>query len=343
MQPVLQDDTLGMLPPATPLMQPATPLMQPGTPMMQPGTPMMQPATPLMTHEPMIPASPLMQPQTPLMQPATPHMQAPPTPQMHSPQDPPTPFMAPPTPLMAPPTPHMAPATPHMTPGTPLMQPATPLMQPGTPLMAPGTPLRYDEHQDHLGPASVFSVQAPPTPLPLEDIPAHEVSSFLQDHEAPSTHETEEHHQQQPNQTPLHIPDGLDNLPAMENMGYDHQTGHMQMANMGYDEHLPAQTPGGAMSERVSTPWHEDYDFPASVGHIGEEQLVDETDEQFEERVLNKRACQMFSVVKSKFHRSDHLFLSEMTIRNTRKQVRIFLFMYIYDRCLSNTTNNNSL
>lgn len=110
----------------------------------------------------------------------------------------------------------------------------------------------------------------------------------------------------------------------MENMGYDHQDGNMQMANMGYDEHMPAQTPAGAMSERVGTPWHEDYDFPASVGHIGEEQLVDETDEQFEERVLNKRAAQMFSAVKSKVNRDEQIYLSDMTLRNTRKQVSFF-------------------
>lgn len=102
------------------------------------------------------------------------------------------------------------------------------------------------------------------------------------------------------------------------------------MANMGYDEHMPAHTPGGAMSERVGTPWHEDYDFPASVGQAGDEQLVDETDEQFEERVLNKRAAQMFSHVKSKISRHEQLYLSDMTVRNTRKQVNIinrYLFL----------------
>lgn len=36
------------------------------------------------------------------------------------------------------------------------------------------------------------------------------------------------------------------------------------MANMGYDEHLPSQTPA-AMSERVASPWQGDYDFPPSV------------------------------------------------------------------------------
>lgn len=42
----------------------------------------------------------------------------------------------------------------------------------------------------------------------------------------------------------------------------------MQMANMGYDENIPAQTPAGAMSERVQSPWHGDYDFPPSAGPV---------------------------------------------------------------------------
>jgi cohesin complex subunit SCC1 len=53
-----------------------------------------------------------------------------------------------------------------------------------------------------------------------------------------------------------------------------------------------------------------------------EEQQVDETYEQFEERVLNKRAGHMYHIVKSKLMRADKLFLSEMVHRNNRKQVR---------------------
>jgi cohesin complex subunit SCC1 len=48
---------------------------------------------------------------------------------------------------------------------------------------------------------------------------------------------------------------------------------------------------------------------------------VDETYEQFEERVLNKRAGHMYHIVKSKLMRADKLFLSEMVHRNNRKQV----------------------
>lgn len=54
-----------------------------------------------------------------------------------------------------------------------------------------------------------------------------------------------------------------------------------------------------------------------------EEQQVDETDEQFEERVLNKRAYQMFTVVRSKLQSTEQITFTEMCYRNSRKQVRM--------------------
>lgn len=52
-----------------------------------------------------------------------------------------------------------------------------------------------------------------------------------------------------------------------------------------------------------------------------EEQQVDETYEQFEERVLNKRAAHMYHVIKSKLDTKDRLTLAEMAYKNNRKQV----------------------
>lgn len=63
--------------------------------------------------------------------------------------------------------------------------------------------------------------------------------------------------------------------------------------------------------------------------------MVDETDEQFEERVLNKRAAQLFMSVKTKFYKQDHLFISDMARNNNRKQVIIIIFLlYIYTKKL---------
>ncbi|KAL0126584.1 hypothetical protein PUN28_005146 [Cardiocondyla obscurior] len=106
----------------------------------------------------------------------------------------------------------------------------------------------------------------------------------------------------------------------MENMGYDQA--QPQVSYMGYDEqHPPAHTPGAISERGPATPWnHEDYEFPPSVGPQ-EEQQMDETYEQFEERVLNKRAAHMYHVIKSKLDTKDRLTLSEMAFKNNRKQV----------------------
>lgn len=53
-----------------------------------------------------------------------------------------------------------------------------------------------------------------------------------------------------------------------------------------------------------------------------DEQATDETFEQYEERVLNKRAAQMYHIVKSKLEVESAIPFSSMcTVRNTRKQV----------------------
>lgn len=59
----------------------------------------------------------------------------------------------------------------------------------------------------------------------------------------------------------------------------------------------------------------------------GDEQMENETDEQFEERVLNKRAAQMFVSVRARLQKQDSIHLSEMTYRNNRKQVIIFIYI----------------
>lgn len=109
-------------------------------------------------------------------------------------------------------------------------------------------------------------------------------------------------------------------MPEMDNMGYD-QASH-QPSFLNYDDQqLPINTPGGISERGPATPWNqEDYEFPQSVGPT-EEQQVDETYEQFEERVLNKRAAHMYTVIKDKLDTKDRLTLSEMAYKNSRKQV----------------------
>lgn len=89
-------------------------------------------------------------------------------------------------------------------------------------------------------------------------------------------------------------------------------------ANMGYDAQA---SPSGGISERIANDWN-DYDYPPSVNQTGDEQMVDESIEQFEERVLNKRAAQLFVNIRSKLQKQDKIYLSDMTYRNSKKQVR---------------------
>nr|CAD7405598.1 unnamed protein product [Timema poppensis] len=283
--------------------------------------------------------------------PDTPQQFIPPdTPQQFMPPDTPQQFLPPDTPqqFLAPPTPQ--PLLPDLVPpGTPVLG----ILPPGTPL--PATPLLMDVDIPHLPPDQVQSllqqheqspvapmtpaVVPPPTPLEHPDPPELPVPV------ASPQQTTEQHTTSSPEQVPAApLPTEGDQTesqtnavqppPAMENMGYD--VNNPMMANMGYDDqHPPAQTPG-AISERGQvTPWHEDYEFPASVGPP-EEQQVDETYEQFEERVLNKRAGHMYHIVKSKLNRSDKLFLSEMVHRNNRKQVaqKFYTLLVLKKHCV---------
>uniref|UniRef100_A0A0A9YIK2 Double-strand-break repair protein rad21 n=1 Tax=Lygus hesperus TaxID=30085 RepID=A0A0A9YIK2_LYGHE len=139
-----------------------------------------------------------------------------------------------------------------------------------------------------------------------------------------------------PNMTPMSIDSSLPHLPPeqmtlleeslapgqtpLHNMGYDGAAQNDLMANMGYDESAPPPTTPGALSEKGgATPWHDDYDLPVSVGPP-EEQANDETFEQFEERVLNKRAAHMYSLVKTKFSTVEKLTFTHLVNRNNRKQ-----------------------
>lgn len=121
------------------------------------------------------------------------------------------------------------------------------------------------------------------------------------------------------------------------------------MGNLGLDvtesfTNLPPQTPG-AISERAPpTPWHDDYEMAPSVGPVRlhkwlsiwdrkiqlihnilqlDEQLADETYEQFEERVVNKRAAAMYNLVRAKMQLNDTIPFTEMAFRNNKKQVCI--------------------
>uniref|UniRef100_A0A1Y1N7N5 Rad21/Rec8-like protein N-terminal domain-containing protein n=1 Tax=Photinus pyralis TaxID=7054 RepID=A0A1Y1N7N5_PHOPY len=248
---------------------------------------------------------------------------------------PPTPPPAYPTIPSVPPTPTVTyPSTPQPqlgypgTPGPPavgyppsvgqssMMYSSTPAPQQYPSPTAPPTPLAHIEEMPHLPPDQVHSLLQeqeslgglvpPMTPATTEDI-LGEMTSATPPHPTPLT------------QSDLDSLHRIQDIPLapMDNMGYNQS--QLQMANMGYDENVPTQMPAGAMSERVQSPWHADYDFPPSAGPA-DEQMENETDEQFEERVLNKRAFQVFTQVRSKLHNTDKLYFTDMCMRHSRKQ-----------------------
>ncbi|ETN62488.1 DNA repair protein Rad21 [Anopheles darlingi] len=116
-----------------------------------------------------------------------------------------------------------------------------------------------------------------------------------------------------PHHSSLEHIDQIPALPADQVSSILNEPGMEGFSNMGFD---------GNTSEEIANDWNGDYEFSPSVGpaHPNDEQQVDETIEQFEERVLNKRAAQMFLSVKSRLLKADHIMLSEMTHRNNKKQ-----------------------
>ncbi|KAI4459377.1 scc1 / rad21 family member [Holotrichia oblita] len=154
----------------------------------------------------------------------------------------------------------------------------------------PSTPMGYP-----LTPAVPSSISypvtpAPPTPLPhLEEIPhlpAEQVRSLLQEQESLAGY-------------------GPPMTPATSEELLTHGIGIPQ---------TPRPEP---LEELQHIPQMEQPTYPLS----SDEQQVDESDEQFEERVLNKRAYQMFTIVRRKLQHSNQITLTEMCHRNTRKQL----------------------
>ncbi|XP_037296888.1 double-strand-break repair protein rad21 homolog isoform X1 [Manduca sexta] len=90
----------------------------------------------------------------------------------------------------------------------------------------------------------------------------------------------------------------------------DYQSG-MQMTNLGYEDQHGHPSP------------QHDYDLPPTPENAEEgEREAGETDEQFEERVLNRRAAQLFAVMRPKLAAGLELSFTDLAPRhNNRKQV----------------------
>lgn len=178
-------------------------------------------------------------------------------------------------------------------------QPETPYQQP------PATPFDQQPQTPYMDPMQ----QQPPSVAPPPETPQMD-ASFPPQQSFPDAATP-----QQPSE--------------MANLGYDQQQppADPNMANMGWDDGHPqgAPTPG-APSMGAPTPYREDEEFdeyPRSVGAANkeeEEMQEDETIEQFEDRVLNKRAAFLYKTLKSRIEEEETVEFHSMTKRNTRKQ-----------------------
>ena len=115
------------------------------------------------------------------------------------------------------------------------------------------------------------------------------------------------------------------NTGDLENLGYNpNDPNNENVANMGWDDQgAPSM---GAPSMGAPTPFREDeFDEddmgPGSVANKEDEMQEDETIEEFEDRVLNKRAAHLNTILKSKLEVMDELMFSKLPMRKLRKNV----------------------
>lgn len=161
---------------------------------------------------------------------------------------------------------------------------------------------------------------APHTPAPATPAPPPFQSPPSGQPEAGEANQTPAH--TTPFQSPVHM--------EVENHGYNENQPPLE--NREYENaHPPANTPGAHSDGGPRSVYSEHPNTPAPQTRVEEEeeeeeQADDETYEQFEERVVNKRAAQMFHTIKKKLGHSKNprlktISFSEFVQKNNRKQV----------------------
>ncbi|KAK7084536.1 Double-strand-break repair protein rad21 [Halocaridina rubra] len=206
---------------------------------------------------------------------------------------------------------------------------------PATPHPGPQEVISLDEQGDQGAPhtpapatpggANLPDIQEIPSVPPQTPAPTTPAAAPFQS--PPSGHaDVNDANQTPAHMTPFQSPHHMDidtqcqieNQPSHENREYD-------------NAHPPANTPG-TLSDGGPRSVHSDHpNTPAPPIRLEEddeeeEQADDETYEQFEERVVNKRAAQMFHIIRKKLghtrsNRQKTIPFSEFVIRNNRKQV----------------------
>ncbi|QQP51449.1 Uncharacterized protein FKW44_012822 [Caligus rogercresseyi] len=140
--------------------------------------------------------------------------------------------------------------------------------------------------------------------------------------EQETSHREEEPPQQE---TPAEVPGTPAAEPPMDNLGFDTS----DPKNMSWDAMNGQDSPGdpgppsmGAPSPLPDDDDHHDDDFdPPQEEDIPEEEMgEEETIEEFEDRVLNKRALQLSNILKEKFASKEAVIFNNVSRGNSRKQ-----------------------
>ncbi|CAB4067837.1 SCC1 [Lepeophtheirus salmonis] len=86
----------------------------------------------------------------------------------------------------------------------------------------------------------------------------------------------------------------------------------------------------GAPTPHHDPPSDDEYCAPMSVGsHHEEEMGEEETIEEYEDRVLNKRALQLSKILKNKFESKDAVVFANISRGNSRKQASQKILFYV--------------
>lgn len=189
------------------------------------------------------------------------------------------------------------PATPVPTPQSPpaaMMPPASQMGPPPTPqMMAPHTPQMQHQQAAQEESPSMDHPLAPPSEFDALVASGSALHGFGAPMESTST---EQHRLEEPE--PQSEPQPEPHTSAEEQQQQQQQQD--QLAQLDDDD--------------------EDYGPPASVGPA-EEQLADETYEQFEERILNKRTVHMLHMIRSPLEAGRQVRFSDIARGSNRKQV----------------------
>ncbi|XP_064112474.1 double-strand-break repair protein rad21 homolog [Macrobrachium nipponense] len=208
-------------------------------------------------------------------------------------------------------------------------------LQPPTPAAPPPELITIDEPVEVAAPHTPAPATPAPPPADIADIPsvapqtpapATPAAPPLQ---SPTSVQAETH---EANQTPAHTTPFQSPVHMVDTENHGYSENQPPLENRDYENaHPPANTPGAHSDGGPRSVYSEHPNTPGPHTRVEEEeeeeeQADDETYEQFEERVVNKRAAHMFHTIRrkigtSKNNKSKSINFTDFVQKNNRKQV----------------------